>query len=168
MLGITPFGMFHTVVSLVSLFAGLYGLLRYGEIRYARGSGKTYVLVTIVTCVTGLFIFRHGGFNEAHVLSILTLIVLAVAWKADRGAADRGGRRAFAALAYTLTVFFHFIPGFNETLVRLPVGAPYIEGPRDPKLMALVGGAFVVFAIFGAVQARRLLRRSDAGLAAAR
>lgn len=168
MLGITPFGMFHTVVSLVSLFAGLYSLLRFGEIRYARGSGKTYVLFTIVACVTGLFIFRHGGFNEAHVLSIVTLIVLAIAWKADRGAADRGGRRTIAALAYTLTVFFHFIPGFNETLVRIPVGAPFIEGPRDPKLMALVGGTFIVFAIFGAVQARRLLRRSDAGLAAAR
>lgn len=168
MLGITPFGMFHTVVSLVSLFAGLYGLLRYGEIRYARGSGKTYVLVTIVTCVTGLFIFRHGGFNEAHALSILTLIVLAIGWKADRGAADRGGRRTIAALAYTLTVFFHFIPGFNETLVRIPVGAPYIDGPRDPKLMALVGATFIIFAIFGAIQARRLLRRSDAGLAAAR
>jgi len=168
MLGITPFGMFHTLVSLVSLFSGLYGLLRFGEIRYARGSGKTYVLFTIVACVTGLFIFRHGGFNEAHVLSIVTLIVLAIAWKADRGAADRGGRRTIAALAYTLTVFFHFIPGFNETLVRIPVGAPFIEGPRDPKLMALVGGTFIVFAIFGAVQARRLLRRSDAGLAAAR
>jgi len=168
MLGITPFGMFHTLVSLVSLFSGLYGLLRFGEIRYGRGSGKTYVLFTIVACVTGLFIFRHGGFNEAHVLSIVTLIVLAIAWKADRGAADRGGRRTIAALAYTLTVFFHFIPGFNETLVRIPVGAPFIEGPRDPKLMALVGGTFIVFAIFGAVQARRLLRRSDAGLAAAR
>lgn len=168
MLDITPFGMFHTLVSLVSLFSGLYGLLRFGEIRYARGSGKTYVLFTIVACVTGLFIFRHGGFNEAHVLSIVTLIVLAIAWKADRGAADRGGRRTIAALAYTLTVFFHFIPGFNETLVRIPVGAPFIEGPRDPKLMALVGGTFIVFAIFGAVQARRLLRRSDAGLAAAR
>ncbi|MNY80375.1 hypothetical protein D3C86_2213840 [compost metagenome] len=65
-------------------------------------------------------------------------------------------------------MFFHFIPGFNETLVRIPVGAPFIEGPRDPKLMALVGGTFIVFAIFGAVQARRLLRRSDAGLAAVR
>lgn len=161
MLGITPFGMFHTVISLVSLFAGLYGLLRYGDIRYARGNGKTYVLFTIAACITGLFIFRHGGFNEAHVLSIFTLIVLAVGWLADRGAADRGGRRCIAALCYTLTVFFHFIPGFNETLVRIPVGDPYISGPRDPKLMMLVGGAFAVFAIFGAFQARRLLRRND-------
>lgn len=168
MLGITPFGMFHTVVSLISLFAGLYGLLRFGDIRYSRSSGKTYVLVTIVTCVTGLFIFRHGGFNEAHALSIFTLIVLAIAWKADRNAADRGGRRTIAALAYTLTVFFHFIPGFNETLVRIPIGDPYINGPRDPKLLALVGGTFVLFALFGAFQARRLLRQSPApGMASA-
>ena len=161
MLGITPFGMFHTVVSLVSLFAGLYGLLRYGEIRYARGSGKTYVWVTVVTCVTGFFIVRHGGFSEAHALGILTLIMLAVGWAADRGAADRGGRRCIAALTYTLTVFFHFIPAYNETLVRIPVGAPFISGPRDPKLMMLVGATFLVFAIFGAFQAKKLLRRGD-------
>lgn len=161
MLGITPFGMFHTLISLVSLFTGLYALLRFGEIRVAWRSGKIYIPFTIGACITGLFIFRHGGFNEAHALSILTLIVLAVAWWADRGAADRGGRRCIAALAYTLTVFFHFIPGFNETLVRVPVGDPFISGPKDPKLMMLVGGAFVVFAIFGAFQARRLLRRND-------
>jgi uncharacterized membrane protein len=167
MLGITPFGMFHTAVSLLSLFAGLYGLLRFGDIRYARTSGKTYVLATIVTCVTGLFIFRHGGFNEAHVLSIVTLIVLAVGWSADRAAPDRGARRTIAALAFTLTVFFHFIPGYNETLVRIPVADPFIDGPRDPKLLKLVGATFVLFALYGAFQARRLLRRNDAGMAAA-
>lgn len=161
MLGITPFGMFHTVISLVSLFSGLYALLRFGELRFARPSGKIYVPFTIAACVTGLFIFRHGGFNEAHALSILTLIVLAIGWVADRGAADRGGRRTIAALAYTLTVFFHFIPGYNETLVRIPVGDPFINGPRDPKLLMLVGATFVLFAIFGAFQAKKLLRRGD-------
>ena len=35
MLNITPFGWFHTAISLVSLFGGLYALLRYHDIRYA-------------------------------------------------------------------------------------------------------------------------------------
>jgi uncharacterized membrane protein len=158
MLGITPFGLFHTAISLVSLFAGLYGLVRHGDIRYARRSGMLYVLATIVTCVTGFFIVRHGGFSEAHALGIATLIVLATAWIADRAASDRGVRRCVAALGYTLTMFFHFIPGYNETLTRIPVGAPLISGPRDPLLLALVGVTFAVFAVVGALQVRRLLR----------
>jgi uncharacterized membrane protein len=160
MLGITTFGLFHTTVSLVSLFAGLYALARHGEIRYASRSGKVYVLVTIVTCATGFFIVRHGGFSEAHALGIATLVVLAAAWTADRGAPDRGARRCFAALGYTLTVFFHFIPGYNETLTRIPVGAPLASGPRDPLLLALVGVTFALFAVVGVVQARRLLGRA--------
>ena len=39
MLNITPFGWFHTAISLVSLFGGLYALLRYHDIRYATTLG---------------------------------------------------------------------------------------------------------------------------------
>jgi uncharacterized membrane protein len=158
MSGITPFGLFHTVVSLVSLIAGIYGLFRYGEIRYGSRNGATYVWGTVAACVTGFFIVRHGGFSQAHALGILTLLTLLVAWIADRGAADHGRRRAIAGLAYTATVFFHFIPGFNETLTRVPADDPFLSGPEDPVLFAMVGATFAVFAVFGVFQARRLLR----------
>lgn len=162
MSGITPFGVFHTAVSLVSLLAGLYGLWRHGDIRYASPNGKIYVFGTIATCVTGFFIVRHGGFSQAHALGIATLLVLLVAWMLDRGTAAHGLRRCLAALAYTATVFFHFIPGYNETLTRLPAGKPLLSGPEDPLLFALVGATFLVFAIYGVLQARRLLRPSRA------
>ena len=61
-------------------------------------------------------------------------------------------------LAYTLTLFFHFIPGFNETLVRVPVGNPVISGPDDPFLKTLIGGTFAVFAVIMALQAWRIRR----------
>lgn len=161
-MGITPFGMFHTAISCVSLFAGLYGLWRYGDLRYRNHNGKTYVWGTVAACVTGFFIVRHGGFSQAHALGIVTLATLLCAYLADRGAADGGPRRCSAALAYTATVFFHFIPGFNETLVRLPPGKPIISGPEDPLLFALVGGVFLVFLVIGLFQARRLLRTRPA------
>lgn len=162
MFGITPFGLFHTAISLVSLFAGLWALARHGDLRYARPGGRLYVFATIATCVTGFFIVRHGGFSEAHALGIATLVALLVAWLAERGAAERGARRCVATLGYTLTVFFHFIPGYNETLTRVPVGAPFLSGPDDPLLFKMVGATFAVFAVIGAVQARRCLRRSAA------
>lgn len=158
MLGITPFGMFHTLISLVSLFAGLCALLRWKELSWSRPSGKLFVPFTVGSCVTGLFIFRHGGFNEAHALSILTLVVLAVAVLAERGAQPGSLRRQVAVLGYTLTVFFHFIPGFNETLVRLPVADPIITGPDDPLLKPLVGATFAVFLVVMALQALRIRR----------
>lgn len=160
MLGITPFGLFHTAISIVSLALGLSYLLRRRDIRWRTTLGKSYVAWTAASAVTGLFIFRHGGFNEAHALSIVTLLTLAVGIVAERGARPGSWRDCVAALAFSLTVFFHFIPGFNETLVRLPVDAPYITGPDDPKLKALVGGTFVIFLVIAALQLRRLRRTS--------
>ncbi len=156
MLGITPFGLFHTAISLVSLGLGLYFLLARRDIRWRTGAGKWYVAWTVATCITGLFIFRHGGFGPPHALSLLTLVALGIGILAERGATHGSLRDCVAALAFSLTVFFHFIPGFNETLVRLPVGDPYISGPDDPKLTVLVGITFLVFLIIAALQVRRL------------
>jgi uncharacterized membrane protein len=159
MLGITPFGMFHTIISVVSLALGLSYLVRRRDIRWRAPLGKSYVAFTAASAITGLFIFRHGGFNEAHVLSIVTLFTLAAAIVAERGAASGSWRDCFAALAFSLTVFFHFIPGFNETLVRVPIDAPYITGPDDPKLKTLVGITFLVFLAIASLQLRRLRRQ---------
>lgn len=160
MLGITPFGMLHTVISLVALAIGLSFLFRRRHIRWREAPGKAFVLCTAASAVTGLFIFRHGGFNEAHVLSLVTLATLMAGVLAERGAAAGTWRDTGAALAFSLTVFFHFIPGFNETLVRLPVDAPVITGPDDPKLKVLVGITFGVFLVIAALQLRALRRRT--------
>ena len=159
MFGITPFGMFHTVISLVSLGLGLFHLVQLRDIRWRTHLGKSYAAWTLASAVTGLFIVRHGGFNEAHALGIVTILAIGAAIVIERKAMPGSRRDAIAALVFSLTVFFHFIPGFNETLVRVPVGAPYITGPDDPKLKALVGGTFLVFLVIAALQLRRLRRQ---------
>jgi len=158
MFGITPFGLIHTAISLVSLFSGLYLLAKYREIAWAGRTGKVYVLFTIATCVTGLFIFRHGTFGPPHALSILTLVMLLVAWVAEQRAQPGSFRRCVAVASYTATVFFHFIPAFTETATRIPEGAPLATGPEDPGLQAAIGVVFVVFLAFGAWQILRIRR----------
>jgi uncharacterized membrane protein len=158
MLNITPFGWFHTAISLVSLFGGLYALLRYHDIRHATPLGKTYTWFTVATCLTSFFLMRTGKLSEAHGLTVLTLIVLAVAVLLGRNAVLGSWRHVAASLAFTLTVYFHFIPGFTETLTRVPVGAPLVSGPQDPLLQKLVGATFLVFLVGMVLQVRALRR----------
>lgn len=158
MLNITPFGWFHTAISLVSLFGGLYALLRHHDIRYASPLGKTYTWFTVATCLTSFFLMRTGNLSEAHGLTVLTLIVLTVAVLLGRHAVLGSWRHVASSLAFTLTVYFHFIPGFTETLTRVPIGAPLVSGPQDPLLQKLVGATFLVFLVGMALQVRVLRR----------
>ncbi|CAN7254197.1 hypothetical protein LJR168_001107 [Pseudoxanthomonas sp. LjRoot168] len=164
MLGITPFGWFHTAISLVSLFGGLYALLRYHDIRYATPLGKTYTWFTVATCITSFFLMRTGKLSEAHGLTVLTLVVLGAAVLLGRGAVSGSWRHVAASLAFTLTVYFHFIPGFTETLTRVPVGAPLVSGPQDPLLQKLVGATLLVFLAGMALQVRALRKARGDGL----
>ena len=158
MFGLTTLGAVHTAISLIALAAGIAAFVRHGAISLRSRAGQAYVVTTVLTCLTGFGIFQRGGFNEAHVLGIVTLVVLAVAAAAGR---DQFGRfsRYIETVGYSATFFFHMIPAFTETGSRLPVGAPLVSGPDDPNLQAAVGVAFLVFLAGALVQVRRLRRQ---------
>lgn len=145
MLGISPFGMFHTIISLIALAAGVVAFWRYREIALGTSSGRLFVWLTVASCITGLFIFHHGGFGKPHALALMTLVVLALAAFAERKAPFGRFSRYVATVGYSLAFFFHFIPGFTETLTRVPVGSPWASGPEDPRLAMLIGSVFIVF-----------------------
>ncbi|TCO80537.1 putative membrane protein [Plasticicumulans lactativorans] len=161
MFGLTPLGLLHTAISLIAVVAGLILLVRDHGISPRRPLGRLYVVTTVITCVTGFGIFQHGGFGKPHALGILTLVVLAVAALAERG---RGFGRAspyVETVAYSATLFFHLIPGFTETLTRLPPAAPVFASPEAPGLQALAAVLLVLFTVGAYAQVRRL--RAAAG-----
>jgi uncharacterized membrane protein len=166
MLGLTTLGLIHTAISLVALAAGAAALARDKEITPRNGLGKVYLWATIITCLTGFGIFEHGGFGAPHALGVLTLLVLGIASLAERTGLFGRAAAYVATLGYSLSFFFHFIPGVTETFTRLPVGAPLFSSPEDPALQKVVGALFVVFLVGATLQVRRLrAARGPAGLA---
>ena len=158
MLGLTSLGTVHTVISLIALVAGVVALWRYREISTRTRSGIVFVAGTALSCLTGLFIFQRGGFGIPHVLSLVTLAVLGVALLAEYSAVLGRAARYVWTVGYSLTFFFHFIPGTVETLTRLPAGAPYLANPDDPKAQPIIGVFFVLFLIGATLQVLRLRR----------
>lgn len=155
---VSPFGALHTLISLIAVGAGIVSLVRFKEIAPKRAAGWIYVVATVFTCVTGLAIFRHGGFGKPHALAIITLVVLCVA-------ALGGGTNLFGSLSryvetvgYSLTFFFHLVPAVNETATRLPLGAPLAASPEDPALQIVAGLLFLGFVVGANLQIRRLRR----------
>lgn len=155
MLGLTPLGTIHTAIGVVALIAGFIALVRDWGITWRNGVGKVYVITTVLTCVTGFGIFQHGGFGAPHVLGIITLLVLWMAWAAETRSIF--GRRsvAVATVSYSATFFFHWIPTLTETSTRFPLGAPLITDRNGPELQAATGVLFILFVIGTTLQLRR-------------
>jgi uncharacterized membrane protein len=156
MLGLTPLGIFHTVISLIAVAAGIIAFIRDKEISPQNLVGKVYVMTTVITCVTGFGIFQHGGFGKPHVLGIITLVVLGVA--AVAGVSRLFGRasRYVEIVSYSATFFFHLIPAITETATRLPAGTPLVVDREGPELQAAAGVLFLAFLIAATLQVRRL------------
>ncbi len=157
---LTAFGAFHTAISLLAVLAGILALVRHCEITTRTGLGLWYVRLTAATCITGLVIFRHGGFGPPHVLAILTLVVLAITYILERVAIPTGPARYLVVLGNSLTLFFHLVPALNEAGTRLPLGNPVFTGPDDPILQKFVAAGFAVYLVGAALQFWRLRRNA--------
>jgi uncharacterized membrane protein len=155
-MGITPFGWLHTVISIVAVIAGIVALVRDKQISTKNLVGKVYVVMTILSCLTGFFIFHHGGISPGHILGVITLAVLGIAGAAEHKHAFGRASQYVATIGYSLTFFFHMIPTLTEGSTRLPTGAPLASSPDDPKLRMATGVVFLLFLIGAALQAKRL------------
>lgn len=156
MSGLTPFGILHTAISLVAVGAGIVSFVRYKEIDPSTRAGRLYVITTVLTCLTGFFIFQHGRFGPPHVLGMITLAVLGLAAQAGDGRWFGRASRYVETVCYSATFFFHMIPAFAETATRLPPGRPLAASQEDPALKAAIGAVFVIFLIGAALQVWRV------------
>ena len=156
MLGLTPLGTIHTAISIVAVGAGVIAFARDGVISPSSHLGKTYIITTVLTCLTAFGIFQHGGFGKPHILGMLTLIVLAIAALARRSGLFGGASRYVETVSYSATLLFHLIPAATEIATRLPPSAPLAASADAPSLQAAAAVLFVLFVAVAVVQVRHL------------
>ena len=155
-MGLTNLGIVHTIISLLAVAAGIVAFARHRLIASTNRVGQAYILLTVLTCLTGFPIFQRGGFGPPHVLGVLTLAVLALAWLAESGRLFGRAARYVAVVAYSLTFFFHMIPGFAESLTRLPPSNPVFASQEAPGLAAIHAALLGLYAIGLVIQLRWL------------
>ena len=145
MLGLTNLGIIHTAISLIAVASGFWAVASYREISTRNTLGRTYLVTTLLTAVTGLGIFQHGGFGPPHALSILTILALAIGTVAALTGAFGRWSRYVQAISYSVTLLFHMIPAFTETLTRLPPGQPVFPNAEAPQFGPIYGVLLLLF-----------------------
>ena len=161
MLGLSTLGLIHTAISLVALVTGFILIVRDREISPSARFGPTYLLATLLTAATALGIFRHGGFGPPHALAILTLAAVAAGWAASYMRIFGRAAPYVEAVCYSATYLFHLVPGFTETLTRLPAGAPIAASDQAPILQAIDATLLALFLLWVIWQVWRLAARAS-------
>ena len=151
--GITYIGWFHTIVGIPAIAAGLYLLLRDRFIYIDKGLAKFYLIATVITSASSLFIYRATGtFNTAHILSVMTILAILFAYILHNKSIFGFLNIYLKQLALTGTVFFSMLPTTAEVLQRVPPGNPFANSIEDPLVQNFYMTYIVVFGIFALYQ----------------
>ena len=145
-------GIFHTIVGGGAVLAVIYLLWQDKQIRLDRGLAKFYLAATVLTSASALVIFKHGGFNTAHGLAVLTILAVVAGIVASKVSFLGGYQKYFVALCFSSTVFFHALPTATEIMTRFPMDAPLASSLKDPLLEKTFMVIVVTFLVLLALQ----------------
>ncbi len=154
-------GIVHTVISIFAVIAGFVALYRDGQIKPGNAVGKTYIILTILTCLTSFGVMKTGHLTPAHGLSVLILILLPIGIYAPKWFGQRGIKAQ--VIVMTVTLMLSLVPAITETLTRLPVTHPVADGP-DASIIKFSNLVLLIVFVTGIFfQLRRLRRPQPAG-----
>ena len=151
--GITYMGWFHTIVGIPAIIVGLYLLFRDRFIYINTGLAKFYLIATVITSASSLFIFRAtGALNMAHFNSVIIILAVLFAYILHKRSIFGSLSIYLKQLALTGTVFFSMLPTTVEVLKRVPPSNPLASSIEDPLVLNFYMSYVVIFGIFAVYQ----------------
>jgi hypothetical protein len=148
MSGLTAFTLFHVALSLIGLAAGT--MVLFGFIRGERRDGWTvlFLTTTIATSVTG-FGFPFVSVLPAHVVGVISLVVLAVALFARYGKQLAGRWRLLFVLSSVVALYLNTFVAIAQLFRQVPFLHPLAPTESEPPLLIAEFAVLLVFAVLG-------------------
>jgi len=161
-MGLSNLGIFHTLIGIIAIFAGLFSFVKFGKIKLGATAGKIYFYTTLVSALTALGLTKHG-FNPGHVLSLVVVASVCLAYFLFARKPQVKTARYWENLLLSFSFFLSMIPTVNETLTRIPVGHPIAASPKDPVVAVSLGVVLLLFAAGSVYQffSQRKINRID-------
>lgn len=144
---ISALGFLHTFIGILALVSGFTLLWKNKSMSYKPTLGKVYLISTVITAGTSLMIFKHGSFNIAHALGVLTIAAVFVGIFIEKTVLFKSLNKYFVNLCYSSTILFHLLPTATEILTRFPKQAPLVTSLEAPLLQKTFLVILIVFLI---------------------
>jgi hypothetical protein len=147
-LSLENFTLLHVVISLVAVASGL--VVMFGMLGSQRMPALTgvFLLTTILTSVTGLM-FPFTELLPSHVLSIISLVLLAIACVALYGRRLAGFWRPVYVVTALVSLYLNVFVLVIQSFLKIPVLHALAPGnPPNATIFAIVQG--IVLLLFAA------------------
>jgi hypothetical protein len=148
------FAMLHTAISILPLGFGLAAFQRNGLIDPKTRVGKWYIVTMLAGTISSWGFLLTKGFNEAQVLTLITLFAVLGSLFTLRGTLRPAGYIRTVGLSFSYLLLWVFTT--TETLTRVPMGQPFAKGADDPALIPVRLVLLAMFAIGVGYQTRNI------------
>jgi hypothetical protein len=145
---LTVFTLFHVAISLMGIGAGLVVLFGFLNSKTLHPWTSLFLWTTVATSVTGFF-FPFHGMTPGIVVGILSLIVLAIAFRA------RGRWRKTYVIASMLALYFNVFVLVVQSFEKVPALTALAPTQSEPPFQIAQG---VVLLLFIALSARAVMK----------
>jgi hypothetical protein len=137
---LTALTIFHVLLSLVGIAAGL--IVLYGFLTSKRYEGLTtlFLWTTVATSVTGFF-FPFHKLLPSHVLGILSLIVLAIAIR------SRNRWRRTYVISATIALYLNVFVLIAQLFMKVPSLTALAPTQSEPPFQIAQGAVLIIFTI---------------------
>lgn len=147
-LGMTPFTLFHVVLSLIGIAAGFVVLS--GWLRSDRRSGWTalFLLSTFATVITG-FLFPFSGFTPAIGVGIIATVLLVLAIAALYRYQLAGRWRAVYVVCAAASLYLNVFVLVVQAFAKVPALNALAPTGAEPPFAIAQGVVLLAFCAFG-------------------
>ena len=158
----STFTLFHVILSLVGIFAGLVVLFGMFSSKKLDGWTALFLATTVLTSVTGFF-FPSDHILPSHVVGIVSLAVLAVAILARYVYRLTGAWRWIYIVGSVLALYLNVFVGVVQAFQKLSFLASLAPTQSEPPFLIAQLVVLAIFIVLGVVAVRSFHPRVDDG-----
>ncbi len=151
--GLLAFTLFHTAISLVAIVAGFVVVWGFIASRYLKGWTDVFLATTAATSITGFF-FPFHGIKPAHILGIISLLVLIPTVLAYRRRMVGHWRWIFV-MGGVVSLYLNFFVLIVQAFEKVPALHALAPTQSEPPFQVAQGLALVFFIVLGVLSLRR-------------
>jgi len=152
--GMTPFTLFHVILSLIGIVSGLIVLTGLLNSDGKAGWTLIFLITTVATSVTG-FLFPFGGFTPAIGVGIISMIFLIAAIIALYVYRLAGAWRWVYVVSAVVSLYFNVFVLIAQSFQKIPALNALAPTGSEPPFAIAQGVVLVLFIIAGFLSLRR-------------